>query len=272
MKKAFTILSLFLITQTALMAQVEVGEKAPDFTYNSLDHGEISLSDYEGKVVYLFFFGATCPLCRGAAPTIRDDIHAMFASNPNFVALGIEVWNDPVSAVETFKSDFNLTFPLLLMAKQTSVDYYGKTEYDNSLVVNADGTLIFKSADNSSADNNISEIQQTIEEALSGITTSTEQPENLPNKITLQQNYPNPFNPSTTIRYTLNKPSQVTLKVYNVLGAEVATLVNERQSAGEKTVTWNALSSSGQALPSGLYMYQLKAENQVLTKKMTLIK
>ena len=83
----------------------------------------------------------------------------------------------------------------------------------------------------------------------------------------LSQNYPNPFNPSTVISYRLPVIGFVTLKVYDVLGREVATLVNEEKSAGEYEIEFN-----GSKLPSGIYFYQLKTGNFVETKKMVLLK
>ncbi len=88
-----------------------------------------------------------------------------------------------------------------------------------------------------------------------------------PNNFALQQNYPNPFNPSTVISYQLPVISKVTLRIYDVLGREVATLVNEEQSAGWKEVEWNA---SGVA--SGIYFYRIKAGFFTALKKMTLLK
>jgi len=89
----------------------------------------------------------------------------------------------------------------------------------------------------------------------------------LPSAISLSQNYPNPFNPSTTIRYELPKASHVTLKVFNVLGQEVAVLVDEMQDAGFKSVAWDA---SGFA--SGVYFYRMQAGTIIETKKLILIK
>ena len=83
----------------------------------------------------------------------------------------------------------------------------------------------------------------------------------------LEQNYPNPFNPSTNIKYTLSERSVVSLKVYDVLGNEVATLVNSSQEAGAYDVNFNAAN-----LASGLYLYTLKAGNFASTKKMMLLK
>jgi hypothetical protein len=87
----------------------------------------------------------------------------------------------------------------------------------------------------------------------------------------LEQNYPNPFNPSTVISYRLPVTSKVTLKVYDVLGNEIATLVNEEEPAGEYEVEFNA-SSGIRNLVSGIYFYQLKAGSFVETKKMILLK
>ncbi len=87
------------------------------------------------------------------------------------------------------------------------------------------------------------------------------------NNFDLEQNYPNPFNPSTKINYTLGERSPVTLKVYDVLGSEVATLVNTTQEAGKHNVTFDA-----SKLASGLYIYKLNAGNFTSTKKMMLLK
>ena len=88
-----------------------------------------------------------------------------------------------------------------------------------------------------------------------------------PQKFGLEQNYPNPFNPTTTIRYRLSKTSFVTLKVYHVLGNEIATLVNEEKPAGNYEFNFD-----GTQLTSGVYLYQLKVGNFTNTKKMVLIK
>jgi len=88
-----------------------------------------------------------------------------------------------------------------------------------------------------------------------------------PNKFTLNQNYPNPFNPSTTIRFTIYDLRFTSLKVYDVLGKEVATLIYEEKPAGNYEVEFNAT-----ILPSGIYFYQLKTDGFVETKKMVLMK
>ncbi|HSW54268.1 MAG TPA: choice-of-anchor Q domain-containing protein [Ignavibacteriaceae bacterium] len=96
----------------------------------------------------------------------------------------------------------------------------------------------------------------------------------LPFTFKLEQNYPNPFNPSTRIEYQVPSISQVTLKIYDVLGNEVATLVNEEKPSGSYEVEFNANSHSGNVrnLASGIYFYQLKAGELIQTKKMILLK
>jgi len=89
----------------------------------------------------------------------------------------------------------------------------------------------------------------------------------VPEQFFLSQNFPNPFNPSTNINFELTHTAEVTLKVYDILGREVATLVNERLTAGAKTVSFDA-----SALSSGIYIYRLVAGSFVQTRKMTLIK
>ena len=100
-----------------------------------------------------------------------------------------------------------------------------------------------------------------------GPVTAVSGPYPLPKEISLAQNYPNPFNPVTTIRYELPHQSHVSLNVFNYLGQEVATLVDEQESAGYKSVKFDA---SG--LPSGVYLYRLEAGDFSVAKRMTLVK
>ena len=100
-----------------------------------------------------------------------------------------------------------------------------------------------------------------------GLVSSVEQISELPNEYKLRQNYPNPFNPTTNVEYSIPEASFVELKVYDVLGTEVATLVNEEQSAG----TYRADFVAGN-LASGFYVAQLRAGNFSKTIKMTLMK
>ncbi|MFQ5823329.1 MAG: FG-GAP-like repeat-containing protein [bacterium] len=95
----------------------------------------------------------------------------------------------------------------------------------------------------------------------------------VPDSYVLSQNFPNPFNPATIIRYGLPKAERVTLKVYNLLGEEVLTLVNDKyQSAGVHFEIWNGRNKDGRRVASGIYVYHLRAGRFSITKKMALIR
>ena len=106
---------------------------------------------------------------------------------------------------------------------------------------------------------------ESIDSTVTGI--DDEEKSFVPNKYNLEQNYPNPFNPSTTISYQIPVPGKVTLKIYDILGREVTTLVNKEQKAGNYKVNFDA---SG--LASGVYFYRITAGQFVSVKKMILMK
>ena len=94
-----------------------------------------------------------------------------------------------------------------------------------------------------------------------------------PRDFSLLQNFPNPFNPSTKITYELTEPGVVTLKIYDLLGREVRTLLNnEKQSSGRKSVAWDGTNDLGERVASGVYLYQLQSGMFKQTRKMILIR
>ena len=106
-----------------------------------------------------------------------------------------------------------------------------------------------------------------IDSSLSGFVVKVRRPASQPHEYTLAQNYPNPFNPATRIQFTLPATEFITLKIYDVLGREVAQLVNGKKQAGAYTAEWN-----GEGTPSGVYFYQLHAGSYFAVKKMLLMK
>ena len=94
----------------------------------------------------------------------------------------------------------------------------------------------------------------------------------LPETFTLYQNYPNPFNPITTLRYDLPEQAFVTLTIYDMLGREIAQLVNTTQEAGFKLVQWDGSDITGRPESAGVYLYQIRAGEFVQTRKMVLLK
>lgn len=94
----------------------------------------------------------------------------------------------------------------------------------------------------------------------------------LPDFYELSQNYPNPFNPTTTISFAIPLPEYVEIKIYDLLGREVITIVNEDLSPGKYSVEWNGIDSSGSHVPSGVYFYNLRAGKFHDSKKMILLR
>jgi hypothetical protein len=117
----------------------------------------------------------------------------------------------------------------------------------------------------------INQYHQVIE---SGQTTAVQWMDSAtgPKAFRLAQNYPNPFNPETNITYQIPISAQVVVQIYNLLGQKIRTLVNEVQSAGKYSVTWNGLSDDGSRAPSGVYVYRMQAGDFISTKKLLLIK
>ena len=101
---------------------------------------------------------------------------------------------------------------------------------------------------------------------------SSENESLLPAEFALHQNYPNPFNPQTKIRYDLPENSMVNITVYDMLGREVKTLVNQAQDAGFKSIIWDATNDYGKAISAGIYLYQIQAGDYIHTQKMVLLK
>jgi hypothetical protein len=100
---------------------------------------------------------------------------------------------------------------------------------------------------------------------------------NIPNNYNISQNYPNPFNPVTEIAYQIPKDGKVTLKIYNILGQEIKTLISEKQKVGHYKIKWDGKNNSGNSASSGIYLYRIVVENSkgknfIKVKKMVLVK
>lgn len=105
-----------------------------------------------------------------------------------------------------------------------------------------------------------------------GTATDVKDRQSVPTNYSLSQNYPNPFNPSTSIKYSIPTNSFVTVRVYDMLGREVKTLVNGAKNVGTYNVVWNGENNFGNKVSSGTYIYRITAGNFVQVKKMILLK
>jgi len=94
----------------------------------------------------------------------------------------------------------------------------------------------------------------------------------VPHAYTLAQNIPNPFNSGTSISYSLPEKSHVTIRIFNILGQEVKTVVDEFRNAGEYSVRWDGRNNSGRSVSTGLYLYRIEAGDYSGTRKMLFLK
>ena len=105
------------------------------------------------------------------------------------------------------------------------------------------------------------------------VTMMTEQSNAIiPDKFALYQNYPNPFNPNTTIQFDLPQSGKVSIKIFNIRGELVRTLIQSQVNAGSHTVNWDGRDDNGKNIASGLYIYQLTVNGFNATKKLLMIK
>ena len=94
----------------------------------------------------------------------------------------------------------------------------------------------------------------------------------IPIQFAIHQNYPNPFNPVTTIRYDVPENGLVNIIIYDILGRRVKTLISQTQTAGQRSVQWNATNDYGKPVSAGVYLYQIQTGKHISTKKMVLLK
>jgi Carbohydrate binding domain/Secretion system C-terminal sorting domain/Immunoglobulin I-set domain len=169
-----------------------------------------------------------------------------------------------LSQTATFNIAVSGTPPSTYQWKKTGVDIPGANSpsYTTPPVVTGDNGSTYLCAVSNPV-GNVSSNSAT----LTVVTTDVREVGGVPTAYTLDQNYPNPFNPATEIRYAVPREGHVVLEVYSIVGELVATLVNQTQPAGYYTVRFDA-----QRLPSGIYLYRLKADGASIIKKMALTK
>ncbi|MBN2029809.1 T9SS type A sorting domain-containing protein [bacterium] len=253
-----SILLLFVVNLTAL----DVGDAAEDFTSIDPSGTTYYLSQYKGQVVLLFALGNTCHYCIAEGQYV-EALYQEFADNGQFAALGLDFWDasSSVTSVNYFIHMTGISFPILMKVGFLSTVY--DITYDRLMVVAPNGIIAFKG--NLFASQDIDAARQVIKSLLQ--TTRVSDNLNTPATFRLDQNVPNPFNPSTRIVYSIPENAMVRLTIFNQMGQEIATLVDEVQQQGEHSVIFER---SG--IPSGVYFYRLNIGNQFITKKMMILR
>jgi len=208
--------------------------------------------------------------------TFAYDSNGNLTSGLNETFDGIQ-WANSTLYTYTYDPNDNLTSELLAVWYN-----YWMQQSRKTYVYNSDGKMVLGYSERNLSGNweasdgwfevhdsfgNISSAIASIITIFYSKLTDISDNEKVISDYSLAQNYPNPFNPSTTIKYEIPENSSVILKVYDVLGTEVITLVNQKQPVGNYEVTFNA-----NELPSGVYLYRLHTELFSLTKKMLYLK
>ena len=191
----------------------------------------------------------------GSSPLQDCDVAAYETS---FVYGGIPVKWDETSETGSYKITGLRSGGYKVQASDECSEqwYYHATSY-----LTADIVSVIQPGNTSGIDFNLPSAVEDEEEVVSKIA-----------EFKLCQNYPNPFNPGTEIEYALNKPGEVTLEVYNLIGQKIKTLVKERQPAGSHRVVWDGRNEQGKPVSSGIYFYRLGVNGGTETKRMVLLK
>jgi hypothetical protein len=218
---------------------------------------DLSVANYNSNNVSILFNngdGTFTPAVNYAAGDGTASHIAVDLDGDNFIDLAVA--NFTTSNISFLKNNGDSTF-------QTAVNYGTAVNSISLCAADFDGDNDYDLAVSNYGSENISIIEN-----LAIISDVDNYPETyLPENFSISQNYPNPFNPETKIRYSVPQSSNVILKVFDVLGSEIETLVNEEKGVGTYEVNWSA-----ENLTSGIYFYRLQAGDFVETKKMVLMK
>lgn len=256
MKKIALLITLsFFILSTGY--STEIGKTASNFTLDKLQGGNGMLSDYNGQVVFVFLFGHGCPYCIGAAEAIKLNILDEFKDDPNFMPIGIDVWNGSKTQVQGFKSGTGLDMTMYLKGRDIAKDW--GTTYDRLMVIGPDGKFVYRGG--SRASNTITATKSAIAEALNNVSTAIKEP-----KVkVLNQNYPNPFNVRTVIPFQLDEASNVSIELLDLSGKKVKTIAEAYYPTGDHQVVLNR-----NGLKSGIYFYKITAGEKTESRLMTI--
>lgn len=259
------VMVIVVSTHMPLTAQ-NVGDMAPDFTFTRLNGTDLSLSDYPGKIIFLYLLGNGCPFCLAVGNRTEVEVHQAFMGTGQVQAIGLDLWDSSSSTTTlgSFQQQTGITYPLCLMAGSMASLY--QTTYDRAIVIDQNRIIRFKG--NARVSNDLNDAVAVINSLLE-TTDVGDDPPGTPVRFSLSQNYPNPFNPETTIRFGIENATHVSLKIYDVLGNEIAVLVDGEYSPGTHEVAFNAQAGAGTGgVPSGIYFYRIETNDYTAVRKM----
>lgn len=228
-KKLFIIgtLLLALFSYSIVNAQ-EIGDTAADFTYKDLEGATHSLSDYKGKVLFLFVFGNRCFNCKAIGNDTETRVNQVYKQKQDFQALGLDTWSlSTVANVGNFQMATGITYPLLLQA--SNIEQLYSTTYDRIIIVDREGIIRHKNKSVDTEDdlnNAIAVLEQLflsmdVDPVGDGLNAG------------LSAVYPNPSNEQVNIRFSTLANARVSIRVYSPLGQELRRIVDNTLPAGE---------------------------------------
>jgi len=257
MKKLLSLTSAIAISVACLLGQ-DVGEDAPEFSYQSLTGDTVKLSDYNGKVVFLFLFGNGCSNCKLIGNDTETKVQQVYGDRDDFQALGLDTWNSSssVTTVTAFQSTTKITYPLLLKAGDMESNY--STTYDRVIVIDREGKIRHKGS--TVVYNDLDNAVSVIEGLFS--TTGTGDLDGAKG-APVSGVYPNPVDENASIRLTLQKEASVDMRIFNLTGQEILSLGKETLPSGN-----HVREIPAGDLPAGIYMVRTFISGQVYTSKM----
>ena len=257
MKKIISLAITIAISAAFLLGQ-NVGDDAPEFSYQSLTGDTVKLSDYQGKVVFLYLFGNGCPSCKSNGNDTETKVQEVYGNKDDFQALGLDLWNSSssVTTVTGFQSITEITYPLLLKAGDMEQKY--TTTYDRVIVIDREGKIRHKGTTvvSNDLDNAVSIIEGLFSTTSTGdLYGSKESP--------VSGIFPNPVDDNASIRFTLEKEASVDIRIYNLTGQEIIFLGKETLPSGS-----HMREIPAGDLPAGVYMLRTLISGKAYTSKM----
>jgi len=244
-------------------------------TLGSIDWTEhnVNLSSYAGQEIYIAF---NCTSTDQFVLKIDDILVNNLVGNKsylnNFEANRISTLGSGLTAYQLYRSEIS---PVAVNSenriRSVGADTLNHIDEDviNDTTYYYVVTALYSSGLESIPSNEVS--ATAIPSVITGTIESAEQL-SIPKEYHLSQNFPNPFNPITQIRYELPEAGFVTIKIYDIMGREVRSLVNREMNPGYYTTIWDTRNNNGNPVASGIYIYQMKARNHLQTRKMILMK
>jgi len=253
MKKILKRTVFAMLTMISLSAFSQgVGDTAPDFTVDLDDGGTFTLSDYQGKVVMVFFFGNGCSFCFESGPLVQG-LYNTYKDDPDFVAIGLDTWDSSsdVESVTNFRNSVGITFPLALNANSVKVAY--SYSYDRILLIDQAGIIQRKV--NTPASNDIEGSSIVIQTLLTGETVTSV--ENVTEQKSLVVMYPSPATDIINANFYLENSSEVQFTVADITG-KTRKNVRYNLEAGKQNLVVDIAE-----LEQGIYFYSVELDGRV---------